>query len=98
MSVIAKLPVVDPAKKLGTNYVEDMQRYVRVTKNDNRGYVEFQFSVGDPNLYLEMTLPRAAFEEFFERERATHLSDEQAIAVDETEKKWRFGDFATERD
>jgi phenol/toluene 2-monooxygenase (NADH) P0/A0 len=98
MNVIAKLPTPKPERKASGIHFDNEQRYVRVTKIDNRGYVEFQFSVGDPNLYLEMTLPRAAFDEFFAREQAIHLTDEQASAVDETEKKWRFGDFATDDD
>ncbi len=31
-------------------------RYVRVIDRDQRGNVEFQFSIGDPSLYLEIIL------------------------------------------
>jgi len=56
--------------------------YVRVTAPDHRGFVEFQFSIGDPCLYLEMTLPPAAFAEFCARHQVVHLSAAQAAAVD----------------
>ena len=78
------------------NSASDSQSYVRVTKIDSRGYVEFQFSIGDPNLYLEMALPRAAFDEFCETQQAQHLTREQERAVDQTELRWRYGDSAAD--
>ncbi|MGE0482541.1 MAG: phenol hydroxylase subunit [Gammaproteobacteria bacterium] len=65
--------------------------FVRVTNPDHKGFVEFQFSIGDPKLYLEMTLPPAAFDEFCRQHGATHLSAAQARAVDEFENTWRYG-------
>lgn len=70
---------------------ERATRYVRVTNADRRGYVEFQFSIGDPWLYLEMILPRAAFAEFCREHKVAHLNEEEARAVDAQENKWRFG-------
>ena len=70
---------------------DDAQQYVRVTSADHRGFVEFQFSIGDPTLYLDMTLPPAAFAEFCARHAAVHLSGAQAAAVDAAERRWRLG-------
>ena len=67
------------------------QRYVRVTNEDHNGFVEFQFSVGDPTLYLEMTLPPPAFAQFCREQRARHLREDEARAVDAAEDKWRYG-------
>ena len=72
------------------------QHYVRVTREHPRGYVEFQFSMGDPSLYLEMTLPPAAFDEFCARHAVVHLSDEQAAAVDIADQRWHAGSPTTE--
>lgn len=85
MSVVTKLATA-------TDATINMRRYVRVTNVDHHGFVEFQFSVDDPNLYLEMTLPKSAFDEFCREHNAHHLTEAQAALVDETEKKWRFGD------
>ncbi len=71
-------------------------RYVRITDPDHRGYVEFQFSIGDPGLYLEMTLPQAAFEEFCREHAARVLTQAEGAAVDAGERRWRFGDDAEE--
>ena len=67
------------------------KRYVRVTNSDRRGFVEFQFSIGDPTLYLEMTLPLAAFDEFCEVEKVERLDPAKAKLVDQSERRWRFG-------
>jgi phenol/toluene 2-monooxygenase (NADH) P0/A0 len=80
-------------RKLDTdsNGYERAAHYVRVTNADHRGYVEFQFSIGDPSLYLEMLLPPAAFTEFCRDHEVVHLSEERARAVDANEKRWRYG-------
>lgn len=67
------------------------RHFVRVTRADHHGYTEFQFSIGDPDLYLEMTLPPAAFAEFCARHKAVHLSSAQAAAVDVAARRWCTG-------
>lgn len=67
-------------------------RFVRVTDPNRRGFVEFQFSVGDPSLYLEMTLPQRAFEEFCREHEVRVLSNEESAQVDLDERRWRYGD------
>ena len=66
-------------------------RYVRITSRDRPGFVEFNFSIGDPSLYLEMILPVAAFDDFCKSNQVTYLTDEQAEAVDKQQDKWRYG-------
>lgn len=67
------------------------QAFVRVTNPDHNGFIEFQYSIGDPLLYLEMTLPPAAFEEFCREHAVRFLTAEQAQAVDAAEDQWRYG-------
>lgn len=71
--------------------------YVRVTNADRHGYIEFQFSIGDPALYLEMTLPPAAFAEFCAAHRVSHLDEAAARAVDRQVLRWRDGSVAEDR-
>ena len=66
--------------------------FVRVTDRDHRGFIEFQFSIGDPGLYLEMTLPPAAFTEFCREHRVRELSEEEGARVEANERRWRFGE------
>jgi phenol hydroxylase P0 protein len=39
------------------------KRYVRIT-GAHDGFVEFDFAIGDPELNVELILPRTAFDEF----------------------------------
>ena len=71
---------------------DDASCYVRVTDSDHRGNVEFQFSISDPSLYLEMTLPKAAFDEFCREHLVRTLSEEEGAQVDADKWRWRFGD------
>jgi phenol hydroxylase P0 protein len=71
---------------------DDGVHYVRVTDSDHRGNVEFQFSIGDPSLYLEMTLPKPAFDEFCREHHVRVLSKQEGAKVDADERRWRFGD------
>ena len=68
-----------------------VQRCVRVTNENHRGFVEFQFSIGDPTLFLEMTLPPIAFAAFCREQQVRFLSAAEARAVDLGESKWRYG-------
>ena len=65
--------------------------WVRVTNADHNGYVEYQFSLGDPAIYLEMTLPPKAFEEFCAVQRVKRLNDVEATVVDALDNQWRYG-------
>ncbi len=66
-------------------------RFVRITGVAHGGFVEFQFSIGDPTLYLEMILPSVAFEEFCAENKAVHLSAHQGRQVDDDRAKWSGG-------
>ncbi|MFT3758396.1 phenol hydroxylase subunit [Thauera sp.] len=40
------------------------RRFVRVTGERPNGFVEFDFAIGDPELFVELILGRDAFSEF----------------------------------
>ena len=66
----------------------DFQPYVRVTNRERKDIVEFDFSIGDPTLFLEMILPVKAFEEFCRINEVQFLTPEQEEAVDRNESIW----------
>lgn len=70
----------------------ELPRYVRIKKIIRNQFVEFDFAVGDPSLYVELILPQKAFDEFCIHNSVVHMSDGQAEAVDADIKKWRYGD------
>lgn len=67
------------------------QRYVRITAERDDGFIEFDFSLGDPDLYVELILPRPAFDSFCENNDVQYLTDAEAKAVDEDRAKWSQG-------
>lgn len=69
-----------------------LTRYVRVRQIINDRFIEFDFAVGDPSLYVELVLPKDAFEVFCEQNQVVMMSDEQAAQVDADMSKWRYGD------
>ena len=40
------------------------RKFVRVLATDRLGMVEFEFAIGDPETFVELIMPPAAFEEF----------------------------------
>lgn len=51
------------------------QRFVRVLGRRDNGFVEFAFSVGWPELSVELMLPAPAFEAFCVAHRVRRLDD-----------------------
>ena len=70
----------------------ELTRYVRVRQVVNERFVEFDFAIGDPSLYVELVLPKEAFETFCRHNEVVMMTDEQARSVDEDMEKWRYGD------
>lgn len=46
-------------------------RYVRIVQQRDDGMVAFEFAVGEPQLFVEMLMPRAQFDEFCAQQRVT---------------------------
>ena len=64
------------------------KRFVRITNPDRKGFVEFNFSIGDPTIYLEMILDKPAFEAFCKEEGTVFLTPEQELVVDDLDARW----------
>lgn len=88
---LTSVPAAAP-RAAGSNRFEQMTRYVRVRNTTPKRFVEFDFAIGDPSLYVELVLPEAAFEAFCANNHVVIMSDEQAAAVDADMDKWRYGD------
>lgn len=44
--------------------IDPTKRYVRICEERLDGFIEFEFSIGDPELCVELMLPKDSFEEF----------------------------------
>jgi phenol/toluene 2-monooxygenase (NADH) P0/A0 len=52
-------------------------KFVRVTELRPDGFVEFEFALGEPELFCEMILPAAAFDDFCQINRVIFLDPQQ---------------------
>ncbi|MGJ7917842.1 phenol hydroxylase subunit [Massilia sp. LXY-6] len=48
------------------------KRYVRIT-GSHQGFVEFDFAIGDPDITVELILPKSAFDEFCLKNKVVRL-------------------------
>ncbi len=67
------------------------QAYVRVLGTRAGKFVEFEFSLGDGDLAVELILPLLAFSEFCEDRKVILLPPAEAIAADLDRLAWRAG-------
>lgn len=80
---------------MAVHHLSRLQRtlpcYVRERATRADGFVEFDFSIGDPELAVDLILPRAAFLEFCTTNRVQFLSAEEGARLDAEQVKWRYG-------
>lgn len=88
MVLVIKHPAAENA---GTEF-NSLKRYVRIRGVINDKFVEFDFAIGDPSLYVELVLPKAAFNAFCEHNQVEMMTSEQSDAVDADMEKWRYGE------
>jgi len=67
------------------------RRYVRFRELNQQNYVLFDFAIGDPELWIELTLPQHAYHVFCRENAVTYLTRAQEVAVDYEKSKWRYG-------
>jgi len=69
-------------------------KFVRVVELRADGFVEFEFAIGEPELFCEMILPAAVFDDFCQINRVIFLDPGARPAADanagEDENEWRW--------
>lgn len=71
---------------------ERLVKYIRVRSEEGARFVEFDFAIGDPSLFVELVMPQGAFEHFCAKNEVVHMTNEQMKAVDAEMEKWRYGE------
>ncbi|KXS54909.1 MAG: phenol hydroxylase subunit [Marinobacter sp. T13-3] len=71
---------------------DELTRYIRVRSEPEDRFVEFDFAIGYPELFVELVLPRDAFSIFCEHNKVVHMDAEMIREIDEDMVKWRFGE------
>ncbi|PLY05202.1 MAG: phenol hydroxylase [Arcobacter sp.] len=73
-------------------------KFIHITNQTNKGLVEFDFSVGDPTMYVELALPVKQFEEFCNKNSVKFLTKQQLIDVENDKYKWKYGVIGTSKE
>ena len=63
------------------------RKFVRVLEARQDGLIEFEFAIGEPELFVELIMPAHAFVEFCEANRVTVLDQVRALKNAGTEDK-----------
>lgn len=66
-----------------------LNRYVRIRERGEK-FVEFDFAIENPELFVELILSHQAFEEFCSINDVEFMTDSQARDVDVQMEKWRY--------
>lgn len=75
--------------------IDTTAKFVRLTEVRPDGFVAFDFAIGEPEIYVEMLLSAAAFEEFCETNAVIRLDGETPSASEDgNDFLWRLRDAA----
>ena len=58
------------------------RKFVRVMRALPNGLIEFEFAIGDPDVAVELVMPKAAFAEFCAANQVEQVTAPKAVAVD----------------
>lgn len=65
--------------------------HVRLRHERPDGFVEFDFSLGDPDLSVDLIMPKPAYTEFCRDNNVRFITAEQGRQIDDEQAKWRYG-------
>lgn len=71
--------------------MDTTRRFVRLSGERPNGFVEFEFAIGEPEIFVEMILPREAFTEFCVANRVEMLAPREPDAP-YGDWDWRLAD------
>ncbi len=80
--------------------MDTMRRYVRLIGERGNGFIEFEFAIGEPELFVELILSREAFQEFCETNQVEMLAPLAPRSSTEDEPgdwDWRLSDATKTR-
>lgn len=73
------------------------RKFVRIRGERGVGFVEFEFAVGEAELFAELILERSAFVAFCEAHQVTLLQGDRAVQPGAEDWAWSLHDATSER-
>ena len=80
-------PEVSPTAESG---FDANRRYVRVCERRADGFVEFEFAIGEPELFVELIMAAPAFDEFCAANKVTFIDDKGRLKLGDEDAEWRW--------
>ena len=77
--------------------IDVTKKFVRVTNRRPDGFIEFDFAVGEPELFVELLMPEPAFTEFCATNRVVLLDGPRDGADNPEDWDWRLKQATTQR-
>ncbi len=77
--------------------IDVTRKFVRIIEERHDGLMVFEFAIGEPELCVEMLLPRDAFEEFCRTNRVIRLEPAEAGAESRTDWDWNLREATQQR-
>ena len=62
-------------------HFDPKRKFVRVNELRPDGFVEFDFAIGEPELFVEMSLPAAAFDDFCAANKVTFVDESNRLKL-----------------
>lgn len=69
---------------------DEIKYFVRI-RGTRRNFVEFDFSIGTPEMAVELVMPVEMFREFCQRYKVITISHNESEMIDLERAQWRHG-------
>jgi phenol hydroxylase P0 protein len=78
------------------------RKFVRVKELRANGLVEFEFAIGEPELFVELIMPAAAFDEFCATNKVSFVDEQTQLKIGaepgkDAEWRWSLHDATHQR-
>ena len=77
--------------------LDTKRRYVRICGERGKGFIEFEFAIGEPEVFAEMILDRQDFEDFCRLHQAEMLPTKEDAGLAVSDWDWRMSNATKTR-
>jgi len=71
--------------------MDTTRRFIRIHRERANGFIEFEFAIGEPDVFAELILSRQAFDEFCVA-NAVEVLPPRPASADKSDWDWRLTD------
>ena len=79
--------------KSGNQAAGGLVKYIRIRSEPGARFVEFDFAIDDPTLYVELIMPPQMVDELWRQNEGVEMGAAQMAQKDVEAEKWRYGEY-----